>query len=995
MAAIDDDSDQGESPSPPVIRKTRRSLAPISGNLQNAKSMPRKETKSNQSEQEESSEDDAVVPRGKVAARLRAQLKEEEMSASAPEGSGSGNAYSRIKKRLWKDSKESQKNAALKDGNYDDMTAAFPPSNPSPTIRSRRSSLSGSIETPKRSLLGRDQSMVGEASSTVSGANLGSDDDTSDLPNKSANNNRFQELVAKKRAEREAREAEEEKKRETFAKHRELENALSQDDTVTDDISDDDLAEKHLTQSARPTRKASKKALEEMNRETQRMNRNMQLAHQARTKKKISKDSLFARFNFRSTTSSTAAISVQPSSSTIPSSAAASDAEELQAKDSPLTSPAQSPAEPLGKSILTPSCHEEVAKNAVHTENASELGNDDLPNVADVLRQSMPLDKGKGPAVDSPASMSPSNKRKRYSLKQRPVRVRLPKLSTNSEPVDLDSESDLENRSKQKTKFSKSRLAKLDAFHRLPPDKIQEGRSLLRLRALAHLNSPDSQPRKGKPSPNISEMQISLQKRARMQALEERKAKIDDLKARGVLVQSAEEREKDQAEVEDLLEKARREADELQLKEKKAAKKAKIANGEIDGLDSSDDDEDYEDEEDDAVGDLSDSDEEESAALEAQKMQADGSGSETEEDEEVLELDEGQNENPLLDAQAEEGDEEEVEGGLIATDDDVEDERPKGQPRRARRHRNAIEDDEDDDNVTQDISEAMAEEASPPDGLLTRTVNMPQIPPMLGNSDSTSLSLGMTQAFAATMADTQPELLDHGPQQENAIAFFGPPPEPDLPLFAAEDSQHMVPDSQDGEVEIQDTAASHQINLQFSQSQLQYDTLGAPQLQRQVTELTDIPDPTQDAGFALSSPAPERFVTEPPSTVDTVIVTPVGNEASPVRKKRGRLLRRDAAQTDSDQEDNIADEPAAVPRDVFKAMKEKRQKKAEAAAFNKKKSEAKEMVEEQAAESEDEYAGLGGASDDESGGEEDENLKEMMDHSEVDVDERQLAALYA
>ena len=36
-----------------------------------------------------------------------------------------------------------------------------------------------------------------------------------------------------------------------------------------------------------------------MNRETQRMARNMQLAHEARTRKKVAKSVLFDRFNFR------------------------------------------------------------------------------------------------------------------------------------------------------------------------------------------------------------------------------------------------------------------------------------------------------------------------------------------------------------------------------------------------------------------------------------------------------------------------------------------------------------------------------------------------------------------------------------------------------------------------------------------------------------------------------------------------------------------------
>ena len=64
------------------------------------------------------------------------------------------------------------------------------------------------------------------------------------------------------------------------------------------------------------------------------------------------------------------------------------------------------------------------------------------------------------------------------------------------------------------------------------------------------------------------------------------------------------------------------------------------------------------------------------------------------------------------------------------------------------------------------------------------------------------------------------------------------------------------------------------------------------------------------------------------------------------------------------------------------------------ADFNKKNSAAKDIVEEQADESEDEYAGVGGASDDDSG-EEDEDLKNMIDHADVKVDERKMAAFYA
>ena len=81
-------------------------------------------------------------------------------------------------------------------------------------------------------------------------------------------------------------------------------------------------------------------------------------------------------------------------------------------------------------------------------------------------------------------------------------------------------------------------------------------------------------------------------------------------------------------------------------------------------------------------------------------------------------------------------------------------------------------------------------------------------------------------------------------------------------------------------------------------------------------------------------------------------------------------------------------------RDAFRAMQKGAKKQKAIADFNKKNSAAKDIVEEQADESEDEYAGVGGASDDDSG-EEDEDLKNMIDHADVKVDERKMAAFFA
>ena len=374
------------------------------------------------------------------------------------------------------------------------------------------------------------------------------------------------------------------------------------------------------------------------------MNRNMQLAHQAKTKKKISKDSLFARFNFRTSSISAVTMPEHPTSSTMPSSTPVSDGEDTRLDESPPTSPVEIVHQPLGRSILSSKTTMQGEEPTTSTNHASDHCSDydELPETADLLKQTWSLDKGKAKAIDTTSPPSTVSKKKRSDFKQRPIRVSLPKASLQVGSIDLDSETDSEKPAKHRTRTSRSTKAKLDAFKRLPANKFQEGRSLLTLRALAHLNSPDDRGRSKKSSVNVADMQMSLQRRARMQALEERKSKIDDLKARGILIQSAEEREKDQAEVENLVEKARRQAEELQQKEKRAAKKQKIANGELDGLGTSDEDEedgDYEDGEDgDADVELSGSEEEANNPSGADEQESDENESELEEDADDLQL---------------------------------------------------------------------------------------------------------------------------------------------------------------------------------------------------------------------------------------------------------------------------------------------------------------------------------------------------------------------
>ena len=605
------------------------------------------------------------------------------------------------------------------------------------------------------------------------------------------------------------------------------------------------------------------------------------------------------------------------------------------------------------------------------------------------------LDKGKGKAIDHCEADDADGIAgdEKPVFKQRPIKVRLAKPISDRQDVDLDSGSDLEI-----LPVRRSKTSKFDVFDRLPVGKVQEGRSMQTLRALAHLNSPEKLSGARKASMTQADMQVSLQQRARGQAMEERRAKIEDLKRRGIIVQTAEEREKDQAEVEDLVEKARREADEIMQKERKAAMKEKIANGEMDGLaDSSDEDEDYQDDVDNSDVELSGSDEEEpeqpsgeeDISSDGEQLEDDGDGG--------VDLG-GVNETAgLIDNEASEYSEGEEEDEATVGDGNEDDEEPHEAHLHRRRTKMVIDDDDDDDD----------DEKNEPSASASSAPEVPQFPALAG-PQSVAPPMGLTQAFAATMADTQTQGLDDDDEQDS-LAFLGPPPEPNFPIFDENDSLQVVADSQNSLLlntnAEQNTDSPKEIDLHFTQSQIRYDTLGHTQGQVTASQMSEIPDPTQDVGFILSSPAPARFVSDPPdppSTVDTVPLSgAVGND-SPIKKKKGRLQRGFVA------EDNLSEvneTPPATDRNeagndatanAFDVMKKARKKyKSETESFDKKRSEAKGMVEEQAQESEDEYAGIGGVSDDESGGEEDEFVRGMIDQGEVNVNERELAAHYA
>ena len=1000
LAAIDDESDT-ESHAGQRDREPRReALATVAGNAQKPQEQQILDYNSTGEVDEANSDEEPIVPRGRLAARLQAQASkcpDSNLDSNPDHGSeDKENAYARIKKQLLrKEPKKARETTS-------DFEADISPSrnNTSKASPTETHGTSGSPRIPdpshKNTPTGSRRSSPGLFLSPrsasrprrISQSTASNDNSDSDLPANLQTNSRFLELVARKRAERESKQAEEDKKRaEGFAKQRSFQQQLSGDASSASGVSDEDrIVEMKLTQQARPTRKASKKALEEMNRETQRMSRNMQLAHQAKTKKKITKDSLFARFNFRTSASPNVETPQNPSSSTVASSRPASDVEGAVNEESPPTSPIRPDDSSMGA----------VGSDAQKDSTTLDSGNshvvleeDDLPSMVDILSQPiLKTDKAKGKAVEqSDPNARPQTKGSKRTIIQPPVRIRPPKPSMAS--TNRDSDSDLEIMPTRKSK-----KARTDVFDRLPAVKVQDARSLQTLRALAQLNSPEKRAHGKKATISLAEMQSSLQRRARQQATEERAEKIAELKSRGIIVQTAEERQKDQAEVEDLLEKARREGEELKQQEKRAAKNEKIANGEVDGLpDTSDEDEDYREDEEPDV-ELSGSEDEQQIIDYCVESASDAEEPQNEEEEDEGQL--GRNEleqHGLIDNEAsedgdDEGEAEEDDNGMMDDDVDEDNESPRLPLYRSRRSRLVVGDDEDEDETTG--TQSLSQD-------LQFTGEVPMFPPGLGSTKLDCEPMGMTQAFAATMADTQTqaEAID---DEQDSMAFLGPPPEPNFPMFDVHDSPQVIEDSQNGQLQSNgnndQNTGLQEIRLNFSQSQIQYGALGDTQDPAMNTQVSEMPDPTQDVGFALSSPAPERFVDVPQSTADTVLLTPV-------KKPRRRLQRKSATREELSDAEEVPSSPAHpdagtdVPANAFDVMKTARKDTSAADMFDKKKSEAKTMVEEQAQESEDEYAGLGGASDDESGGEEDDYAKEIIDQGEIIVDERQLAALHA
>jgi mediator of replication checkpoint protein 1 len=808
---------------------------------------------------------------------------------------------------------------------------ASPRASPSPSVRSRRSS-PGLFVTP-------DPSPAKKQSRKSVGA--GSDSDDSSRPTHNAD---LQERVRRIREERLAKQQEEETQQTKSKKIARRRAEASGSDS-------DGESGRKLTQQAKPTRRAGKKAIEAMARDQQRISRNMQLTHQAKTKKRFTTQDLFKKFNYQAPGVEVAALSNPEPSSALQS----SDAEANQIHDTPPTSP--------------PRQEHALQKETMPTELEAPTAMADEQDDLETPRPAK-IDKGKGRAPEFQHLPVPAwMKEASVTVQNEAVDAKKP---SHDAMVELsDSDDDLQVQPK----------SRFPVFDRLPAKNQNQEGSLVHLRALAQLVKPPQKGRKGQKTVTLGEMESMLAQKARQQTAKAKEERIADLVRRGHNPETEEENERRQAEIDDmvaLFEKQRQEDLELGKLERKEAK----ANGEtIDDLPSSDE------EDGDYVGsgeeDANQGDAEDEAEAEVEL-----SGSE---DEEMDEGEDGEagNSNGLIDEMADE-DEPEEEAQTVQGDEDADmkDEDtilPSRKPT-ARRARNRVIDDDDESDTEVPKPASPTQQATQDDAAAAFG---------FGNAGP---GLGLTQMFAGTMAE-----LESGSQsaadvdtEQNSLDFLRSLPETQPGANFSQASDFVVPNSQSlmSPQKESQTGVDSQFSLGISQL-----IKNSPAFSR--TQLEDF-EPTQDAGFSFSrSPA---GLAPPQSTVDTIMMAVA---ESPIKQKKGKLQRgrREAAVELSDVDEDLVDGeeemseddiqlPPKPSKDAFQKMQQAVKKAKAVEEFNKKKSMAREAVMEQAEESEDEYAGLGGASDDEEG-EEDEDLKDMIDHSDVKVDERKIAAFYA
>lgn len=815
-----------------------------------------------------------------------------------------------------------------------------------------------------------------ESPSPLGNENVEYQDDEAERRNKERKQSRLQQLVARKREERLAKESDaDQSSSDDEVSQSSAKLARKPKRAIVEAESEDDgekEAGKKFTHQARPTRKAGKKALQEMTRETQRMSRNMQLTHQAQTKTKFNTADLFKKMNFRQPKRDEHDVAATDASSSSPP-RPVFDVEDLRGDGTPPSSP---PSQGASQERPCISHHKKTHAAMISPSRINRQGQKRSAS----REQPETVHKWRNPK---------SNEANRLSVRQFAKSAKRP-------PFNDEIDDDLEI----VEAFRPNRLNILDGARSAKP---KEPHSMNALRALAHLNGHENRRNKStsaRSSMNPTELYRWLRERAREQALMENNEKIQALREKGVLVQTEEERERDRMQLENMLDKARKGAEELAKKEKEAVKTEGKEDNDL--PDSEDEDGDFEASDDGASEDLSGSEEETGAVdgleQEDEQTEADdemGDGSDYGKDE-ASSLPQDSNDLMFDDEAAEQEDAEEDESAQVYRENELDAEDEGQTPARLltkpRRNAPVVLDDSDPDEVL-DIRQQPK---------LAMTTPKASIVAAFGFNKAKSPAMGLSQVFAGTIAETQSQGDNGDGSEEDSLAFSrGLPPSdlPELEPILPNETPSRVGDSQ------VDIAPRSDSQVETKQKQFHYDTESPFRFTQRQTQTSDMPEPTQDVGFETNfSPAKTR---QSPverlshSTVETVLLP---SQQTPEVQRKGRLRRgRELVNVISTLDppnsapDNVSEgENDPHSGDAFHIMRRAAREAKSIPTYDKNKSEAKGMVEEQAEESDDEYKGLGGASDEEDHGEADDELERMMnDESKEKLNERDVAAYFA
>ena len=978
----DDDSDKenGSTRQPPDAKMHKQLAIPVvrsvDGPLKRAAAMrPFDDSESENDLQEQRGASGKATSDNTSAEAAAAKSHD---ASSDSENDGAEGAYQRIRGHLRRSNQppnDQSSTITISQGRAARQNDRLSPSH---FNTSRRSSLAHSVSRASSTSLFVSPSRPQKHSEDI-------DEDDEDPIAMSETRSRLQELVARKRKEREEKERaaehspDEDEESDSSSNSRRIDRRGRARllEAQNSDVNASDVGERPTRR--RPPRKAGKQAMEEMNRETQRMSRNMQLTHQAKTKIKFTTTDLFKKFNFRQPKPAESSPVVQTHTPGSSSPARInSDGEIVDRTGTPPSSPPS-----LGSS------HGKHLPLAPHEAQYD----DELPAFSDLLTQA--TGQPHKDRVEEPVPCTENHSENIETPAGPPLRPSLRSFmkSAKRQRISVTDDDDLEI----VKAFKPSRIAALDLVQ---AEKGTEHESMVALRALAHLNDINHE-RRVKGSVTSSELNASLTRRAREQAKVAEFEKIQEAKDKGRYVESAEEKERNQMQIESMIERAQRENAELAKREKEMAKRE--GNGDADGLPDSDEDDDFQPSEGEDVA-FSGSEDEVDAGEDGDVEDEDGEEDEIGSDDEHMAEAEAENEaesrpeNRFVDDDAEEDSDSDADRLDDRYDSDadaeseqqnLEDEAPfqTPKPKPLRKSRVVMDEDESADERTPITP---APQAAKTPGSKT------SIAEAFGFAQDKSPAVGLSQLWGGTMAESQTQRNDGSPNgQEDSLAFLRGAPQAQLMSFGdslAETQDDLVQDSQRAETPALETPAG-KIASQY-QSALQ-DTQASPML-----------DATQDLGFETNfTPAGGAEQSQQPDSYSTIDTVPLPSADSPVMRRKSRPHRgRLAPAVQVESSDHEAEEPffehnterQIASNNAFSVLQKGAKRAEKQAAFDKKQSEAKNMFEEQAEESEDEYAGLGGVSDDESGSDMDEEMQKLIDDgTKVKVNRGQAAHFHA